>query len=159
MLSLMNMSQSFINIIYLFTTCLIHLVGWLPHFFKTTYRTSDCRGGCCLIYVGSSGNGFVAGFAFPDTDTRSFHCLLTAEAARIFWVLRHLNLLDHLSERGTVSGSVLSNNSYLSCTLGHFDLMWVFLWVSMLNNNNLNIWELTDPGINFYENNLTRYNL
>lgn len=74
-----------------------------------------------MVNVGSTGNGLVAGLALPDAHARSLHGLLATETARVFGVLGHLNLLDLLSEGGTISGTVLSYDSDLLCTLGHCD--------------------------------------
>jgi len=62
----------------------------------------------------------VAGFAVPDTDGGALDAVLSAELAHVAGVLCDLHLLDLLTERGTVTGTVLSGNSDLLCALGHF---------------------------------------
>ena len=48
---------------------------------------------------------------FPQTH-------LPTEVARVFGVLRDLNLLDHLSERGSITGSILTHYADLLRSFG-----------------------------------------
>ena len=54
-----------------------------------------------------------ASLAEPDADGRSLHASLSAELAGVLGVLRDLHLLHLLTERGTITGSVLSDDSNL----------------------------------------------
>lgn len=84
--------------------------------------------------VGASGGGLAAGSAVPDTDGGALDGVLSAELADVAGVLcnlacsvsarlsqrecpgrAHLHLLDLLTERGTVTGTVLSRNADLLC--------------------------------------------
>lgn len=85
--------------------------------------------------VGSSSGGLAAGPAVPDTDGRALDSVLSAELAHVAGVLcdldivmsacplcrelyresAHLHLLDLLTERGTVTGTVLSGDANLLC--------------------------------------------
>jgi hypothetical protein len=84
--------------------------------------------------VGSSGGGLPAGSAVPDTDSSTLDGVLSAELTHVAGVLcdlnyivstqfyrrdsfgrAHLHLLDLLTERGTVTGTVLSGNADLLC--------------------------------------------
>lgn len=53
--------------------------------------------------VGASGNGLLARLAVPDTDGVAADGGLAAEGADVFGVLRHLHLLDLLTEGSTIS--------------------------------------------------------
>jgi hypothetical protein len=93
--------------------------------------------------VGSSGGGLAAGAAVPDTNGLTLHSVLTAELAHIAgvlcdleaivsglsesvlrgtcsWASTHFHLLDLLTERGTVTGTILSGDSDLlgACVSG-----------------------------------------
>jgi hypothetical protein len=116
--------------------------------------------------VSTTGGGLAAGAAVPDTDGLTLDSVLTAELAHVagvlcdlgesstlypsgdarFLVYTHFHLLDLLTERGTVTGTVLSGDANLlsayqypvlhrssswgSRTLGHFGgVVWVDWWV------------------------------
>lgn len=100
---------------------------------------SDGGGGCGGVHPGTTGHGSLAPFAVPDADHLSLHRVLeekrrggsewsqerlfkgphlSAERAGVFGVLRDFDLLDHLTQGGSISGAVLSNDSDLLCTLG-----------------------------------------
>ena len=61
--------------------------------------------------------GLVAALALPDADNCALHAELSAETAEVFGVLTNLNLLDLLTQRGTISGAVFTDNPDLFCTL------------------------------------------
>lgn len=46
------------------------------------------------------------------------HAYLAAERAGIFAVLRDFHLLDHLTQRGTITGTIFTNDSNLLGALG-----------------------------------------
>jgi len=54
---------------------------------------------------------------------------LPTERAGVFAVLRDFHLLDHLPERGTITGAIFTGDSNLLCTLGlsNFDLILKYL--------------------------------
>jgi hypothetical protein len=93
--------------------------------------------------VGSSGGGLAAGAAVPDTNGLTLHSVLAAELAHVAgvlcdleaivsglsesvlrgacsWASTHFHLLDLLTERGTVTGTILSGDSDLlgACVSG-----------------------------------------
>jgi hypothetical protein len=89
--------------------------------------------------VGSSSGGLPARSAGPDTNGSALDGVLSAELAHVAGVLcdlavtvsgyppfrvvfgyAYLHLLDLLTERGTVTGTVLSGDSNLLGALGHF---------------------------------------
>ena len=49
----------------------------------------------------------------------SLHLVLATESAQVLAVLGNFHLLDSLPQTGTISGSVLSGDSDLLCSLGH----------------------------------------
>lgn len=59
----------------------------------------------------ASNNGPETGFALPYSDGLSFDLVLSAELAVVFCVLRNFVFLGNLSERASVSGAELSNDS------------------------------------------------
>jgi hypothetical protein len=83
--------------------------------------------------VSTTGGGLAAGAAVPDTDGLTLDSVLTAELAHVagvlcdlgesstlypsgdarFLVYTHFHLLDLLTERGTVTGTVLSGDANL----------------------------------------------
>ena len=63
----------------------------------------------------------VAWLAVPDTGSGSLHGSLSAELADVLGVLRDFHLLHLLTQRGTITGSVLSDDSNLLSSLG---LQW-----------------------------------
>jgi len=104
--------------------------------YKFSNRSSCVKDTCEVLRdcVSSAGSDLVAGFAVPDTDGGALDAVLSAELAHVAGVLcdlhgvvsecfsrlrssgrAHLHLLDLLTERGTVTGTVLSGNSDLLC--------------------------------------------
>lgn len=75
------------------------------------------------VDVGSSGDDLVALGTVPDSGGLSLHGLLSAERAGVAGVLCDFELLGHLTEGSTITGSVLSDDSDLLSSLGHFD--WI----------------------------------
>jgi hypothetical protein len=90
--------------------------------------------GCLRDGVGSSSGGLPARSAVPDANSSALDGILSAELAHVAGVLcdlyilvsdgslckgsfgcAHLHLLDLLSERGTVTGTVLSGDADLLC--------------------------------------------
>ena len=85
--------------------------------------------------VSTTGGGLAAGLAVPDTDGLALDSVLAAELAHVAGVLcdlergstfrpsgaarvqvcTHFHLLDLLTERGTVTGTVLSGDADLLC--------------------------------------------
>lgn len=84
---------------------------------------SDGGGGHGSVDVGSSGDDLVALGAVPDSGGLSLHGLLSAERAGVAGVLGDLELLGHLTEGSSITGSVLSDDSDLLRSLGHCD--WI----------------------------------
>ena len=58
--------------------------------------------------------------ALPYANASALHGLFSTEGAGVLGVLRHLHLLDRLSETGSVPGAVLPNNPHLLGSLCHF---------------------------------------
>jgi len=58
--------------------------------------------------VRSTSQNLLAGSAAPNADNRPLDCVLAAERASVGGVLRHLHLLDLLSQRCTITGTVLA---------------------------------------------------
>jgi hypothetical protein len=68
--------------------------------------------------ISTSSITLVAWSAVPDTGSASLHGGLSAELAHVLGVLRDFHLLHLLTERGTITGSVLSDDSDLLRSLG-----------------------------------------
>ena len=68
--------------------------------------------------VSTTGHGLLAGAASPDAGSRALHVNLAAEGAHVLGVLGNFDLLDDLTERSTVTSTVLTNDSDLLCALG-----------------------------------------
>jgi hypothetical protein len=62
----------------------------------------------------------LAGAALPDANHRPLDGVLAAERARVGGVLGDLDLLDLLTQRGTVAGTVLADDPDLSGATSHF---------------------------------------
>jgi len=77
-------------------------------------ETTDCRPNsdrCRSIEsVRTTSLRLVAGFALPDANHSALHRVLSAKAAEVFRVLTNFNLLDLLTQRGTITGAVLADN-------------------------------------------------
>lgn len=63
--------------------------------------------------VGTAGDVFVASSAVPDASGLSLGGVLAAEEACVLLVLADLELLDHLTKRGTISSSVFTDDAGL----------------------------------------------
>ena len=59
----------------------------------------------------------MATVALPDAYDLPLHGVLAAEDAAVGSMLGNFDLLDHLTEGGTVPGSVLPCDSHLFCAL------------------------------------------
>jgi hypothetical protein len=81
---------------------------------------SDTTG--CGQSVSSPSDSLFAGTAVPDSSASSLNRVLSAENTTVGGVLRDFHLSDNLTESGTISGSVLSGDSYLLGALSHFKL-------------------------------------
>ena len=68
-------------------------------------------------HVSTTSHDLLASQALPDTGGLSLHGVLSAEGAAVLGVLGDFHLLDDLSERSTVSGTVFTANSDLDCVL------------------------------------------
>jgi len=76
---------------------------------------------CSSHGVSTADNLLVASGAGPDSGSLALHGVLTTEGALVLCMLGDLDLLEDLSERGTITGTVLANNAYL---LGTTSLQW-----------------------------------
>ena len=70
-----------------------------------------------LQHVSTTGRRLLAGTAVPDTGSGALHGVLAAERASVGSVLGDFDLLDDLTKRSTVAGTVLTNNPNLFCAL------------------------------------------
>lgn len=75
---------------------------------------------------GTSGEGLLASTALPDSDDSSLDGVLSTERADVSRMLCNFHLLDILSEGSTITGSVLSGDTDLSSSLGHFTVLVSF---------------------------------
>ena len=82
---------------------------------KTSYGGTYGSSSRCVEHVCAASHNLVAALALPDTSNYASHTVLTAENTVERTVLRYFDLLDHLTEGGTVPGSVLPCDAYLSC--------------------------------------------
>jgi hypothetical protein len=71
----------------------------------------------CVESVSASCNNLLAARAAPDAYARPLHSIAPAEDAGVLAVLRDFDLLDHLTQGGTVTGAVFPTDSYLLSTL------------------------------------------
>ena len=72
---------------------------------------------------GSSGEGDFATFAFPDSAGDSPDSGLSARRAEILGVLLDLELLHNFPDGSAVTGSILSGDSHLLGSFGHFGIV------------------------------------
>ena len=86
---------------------------------QTSNSTSNGDSRSSAQTVSTSSYSFLARPAVPDSYTGSLHRVLSAECTTVGGMLRYLNLSHELTERSTVTGTVLSCDSYLLCTLSH----------------------------------------
>jgi hypothetical protein len=70
--------------------------------------------------VSTTSSGLVATAAAPDTNGDTLDGVLTAEGASVGRVLGHFDLLDLLSQAGTITGTVLTSNADLLSSLSLF---------------------------------------
>jgi len=89
-------------------------------FAKTANGASDGDRGRGRVGPRTAGDRFTASFAVPNSNDLSLQCVLAAKGAGVGGVLRHLHLLDGLSERRTVTRRILSGDSDFLGTLRHF---------------------------------------
>lgn len=68
----------------------------------------------------TTGHDLLAGAALPDADGLALDRVLAAEGASVLGVLRDFDLLDLTTQRGTVTGTVLSGDSNLDSALRLF---------------------------------------
>jgi hypothetical protein len=66
----------------------------------------------------ASSNGLRARAACPDANSLALDRVLAAEGASVLGVLCDLHLTDLLSQRGTITSSVLADNANLLSSLG-----------------------------------------
>jgi hypothetical protein len=62
--------------------------------------------------VGATGDSLLARLAVPDTGGVTLDGVLAAEGAEVAGVLRDFNLLHLLTERGTITGVLVSRCSW-----------------------------------------------
>ena len=89
---------------------------------ETTDGTSDGSSGGGGDDVGTASKSLAAALALPDAGGGSLDGGLAAERAGVLGVLGDFSLLDLLSEGSTITGAVLTNDTDLLCSLGHFVL-------------------------------------
>jgi hypothetical protein len=98
--------------------------------------------------VSTTGGGLAAGLAVPDTDGLALDSVLAAELAHVAGVLcdlergstirpsgaagvqvcTHFHLLDLLTERGTVTGTVLSGDADLLSAYITINIVVLIVW-------------------------------
>lgn len=104
--------------------CSVLLGGGLLSKSSETHNGSlggDGRGSGELI---STTSDLLTGLlALPDADSGSLHGVFTAEGRHVGGVLTDLELLHNLSERSTISSTVLSADADLLSSLSHFVLL------------------------------------
>src|SRR5262245_58261747 len=81
------------------------------HLAKTTDGRADGNSGGGGRGVGTAGDHTLATGAGPDADISTLNRILTAELAGVLGVLRDFSLADGLSQRGTITSSVLSDDT------------------------------------------------
>jgi len=87
---------------------------------QTTNGRADSGGGSSAEDVSTASNGLGARLALPDTSSLALHAVLAAEHASVLGVLGDLDLLDLLTQRGTIASTVLADNTDLLRSLSHF---------------------------------------
>jgi hypothetical protein len=87
---------------------------------QSSKATYSCRHSPCTAC-----NGLLASSALPHTHHSTLNCVLAAECADISRVLCNFHLLHILTERCTVTGTVLSGDADLSGTLCHCLYLYV----------------------------------
>lgn len=102
------------------------------HLSETTDGWSDSGSSSSAQWISATSNWLLACTASPDTDNGTSDGILTAEWAVILGVLGDFNLLDLLTEWGTITSTILTNNSDLLSTTTLFD--WSNKWNDCQNN-------------------------
>lgn len=87
------------------------------HLSQSSDGRSDSGGGCSGNSVSTTGNGLLTRRTRPDTSSTSLDGLLTTEGAVVSSVLLDFQLLDLSSQRGTVTDTVLTCDTYLLSSL------------------------------------------
>jgi len=65
--------------------------------------------------------------AIPDTGSLSLNAGLSAEWTNVFSVLADFEFLDNLSQGSTISGTILSADSNLLCSLCHYVILYLII--------------------------------
>ena len=79
--------------------------------------------------VSAPGNDLPTTLAAPDAHAGPLDGVLSAEGATVGGVLGDLDLTKELTEGGTVTGTVFSGDSDLSCAvLTHLGLLFICVW-------------------------------
>ena len=60
--------------------------------------------------------------AAPDADSLTLHVVLSTEGANVFGMLGDFHLLNGLTERGAITGTMIAHNSDFLGGLVHFIL-------------------------------------
>ena len=89
-------------------------------FTQTTDGGSHGGGGGGGVHPSATGDGPLAALAGPDAHNGALHGVLAAEGASVLAVLGDFHLLDHLTQGGTITGTIFTNDSNLLGALGHF---------------------------------------
>jgi hypothetical protein len=67
---------------------------------------------------GTTSHGLAASTALPDANSLTLHSVLAAESASVTSVLCDFHLLDLLTQRSTVTRTVLAGDSYFASAFG-----------------------------------------
>lgn len=116
-----------VYILHYFTIYLVKILGiprsvmspmtgtnlFLLQLSETTNSRSDCRSSGRGQCVRTSSDGFSAATAVPNTSGNTLDGILSTEGAGVLRMLSDFDLLHDLSQRGTISGSVLTDNTDL----------------------------------------------
>ena len=84
---------------------------------KTSDSTPDCGGSGGAEYVGTAGDGLLAGATPPYADTVPLHGLFATESAAVLRVLSDFHLFNHFSERRSITGTIFTDDSHFLCSL------------------------------------------
>lgn len=90
----------------------------LLHFTETAHSAAYCGGDRRAVDVSSAGNDLLAAAATPDASSMTLHGLLATEGASVLGMLGNFHLLDGLTKRSTITGTVLAGDSNLFRALG-----------------------------------------
>ena len=86
---------------------------------QTTEGRADSGSGGGVHHPGTPGHGHLAAPAGPDANSLAPDGVLAAEVAGVGGVLLDFDLLHLLTQRSTISGAVLPDDSYFLGTLSH----------------------------------------